>query len=193
MAATSLGTCSTCVYWDLINGPQGRCRVLPPPLPPVAHAGTIWPITQADDWCGRWAASPGNEPPPACREIGRYLGTVNWTLTATNVWTPTPIYTPVTCTGDLRCHIQFSTLMGIPNKGSRVFWTITIDDRLPVGDFALGAMDAPEANYGVMAVGAYYITPEAGSHIVALSVYGPAGAQIFDAIASVLYVTEEHP
>ena len=127
-----------------------------------------------------------------CLQVGSYVGALSWTLGASSVWTETPIQTTVALSG-VRTRIEFGTMIGCPTKGQRVFWTIMIDGNPPVGTAALGAADAPENNYGLMASGTYYITPAAGSRRVALALYGPSGAQLFNVIASTLYLTEQHP
>jgi hypothetical protein len=123
-------------------------------------------------------------------QIGSFAQLVSFTLTQTNVWTETPVQ--VTATVDVvRTRIEFNVLIGSPTKGQRVLWGIMVDGSAP-GQGALGGVDTPENNYGSMAVGTYYFTPStAASHRFAFGLYGPAGAQIFNAFASTLYVTQQ--
>lgn len=61
--------CDSCDFWghDTITSHAGnasRCRVNPPTRGSHSAIG-MWPVTRADDWCGKWAAiAPPNPPPP---------------------------------------------------------------------------------------------------------------------------------
>lgn len=81
LAARQLG-CANCIYWDGDPGePVGRCRRNAPTLvsyarqvevpageetDPVGHQVGVFPITDEDDWCGKFQAAPrdrgGTEP-----------------------------------------------------------------------------------------------------------------------------------
>ena len=62
--------CDKCVYYEPNNPkanmpPAGGCRRSPPVLSP--DEGFIWPIMEADDWCGEF--KPGDaEPEPVVIE-----------------------------------------------------------------------------------------------------------------------------
>jgi hypothetical protein len=120
--------------------------------------------------------------------IGSYATGTAYTLGVTSVWTETPVQVTATCSG-AQCRIEFNVLLGCPTKGARIIWGLMLDGAPPA--INLGAVDAPEANYGLMASGCYYYTPAAGSHRFGFGIYGPSGSQIFNAIASTLYVTEQ--
>ena len=52
--------CSTCVFWATANQKVGECRFNPPTvlLEPGKFPVSRWPVTGADQWCGRWDADP---------------------------------------------------------------------------------------------------------------------------------------
>lgn len=127
-------------------------------------------------------------PQAAQQMIGSYVQTVSWTLPASNTWTETPIQADLVSSGS-PTRIEFNVLLGCPTKGQRIFWGIMVNGAAPAGP--LGGMDCPENNYGMMAVGVYYVTPQAGSGRIGLGLYGPSGSQIFNAFPSTLYVTEQ--
>ena len=67
MARFSLGTCPTCTFWrehGLKIG-TGECRVNPPTLVVIhdkdlsqgASYDSQWPITDSDDWCGKYESA----------------------------------------------------------------------------------------------------------------------------------------
>jgi hypothetical protein len=127
--------------------------------------------------------------PQACQElIGSYVQLVSFTLSQTNVWTETPIQVNVTFGGN-RVRIEFAFAVSCPTKGQHVAWGIMLDGANPL--VILGALDAPEANYGAMASGCYYLTPSATSHRLAIGLYGPSGAALVNTIAATFYVTEQ--
>lgn len=127
-------------------------------------------------------------PGAASAQIGSFAQGIAWTLPQSNVWTETPV--AVTGTGQgLLTRVEFTMLLGCPTKGQRVFWGLMLDGAPP--ERVLGAADAPENNYGMMASGTYYATSSPGMHRLAIGLYGPAGTQIFGAVPSALYVTEQ--
>lgn len=123
--------------------------------------------------------------------IGQYVATLSWTLPTSSVWTETPIGTTgvVSQTGvDLR--VEFSFPVVCTTKGQRIFWGVFVDGTF--SGFALGALDAPENNYGMMATGTYYVLhPGAGSHRIAMGINGPSGSTIPSAVYCSFYVTEQ--
>jgi hypothetical protein len=127
-------------------------------------------------------------PSAAQQMIGSYVQTVGWTLPSSNVWTETPIQASLVSSGS-PTRIEFNVLVGCPTKGQRIFWGIMVNGVAP--SVPLGAMDCPENNFGTMAVGVYYVTPQAGAGRIGLGLYGPSGSQIFSAFPSTLYVTEQ--
>ena len=65
-----LGTCPTCIFWrehGLKIG-TGECRVNPPTLVVIedkdlSHGASYdsqWPVTDSDDWCGKWETNRGH-------------------------------------------------------------------------------------------------------------------------------------
>jgi hypothetical protein len=127
--------------------------------------------------------------PGACQQLlGSYVQLVSFSLSSTNVWTETPAQVTVTFGGYL-VRIDFAFAVTCPTKGQHVAWGIMVDGAAP--STILGALDAPEANYGSMAVGTYYFTPSAASHRIAIGLYGPSGAALASSIATTLYVTEQ--
>lgn len=55
-----VGFCSQCAWWnEYLDEPKvGECQRFPPQL--VTADQSLWPVTEADDWCGEWEAE---EPP----------------------------------------------------------------------------------------------------------------------------------
>lgn len=53
-------TCGECHWWKQLQGPFGKCKRFPPT--PLAGAGVVQPVTQAEDYCGEFASKT---PPPA--------------------------------------------------------------------------------------------------------------------------------
>lgn len=133
--------------------------------------------------------TPMLAPNAAQEQIGSYAQLVTWTLPQSNVWTETPIQVTLAFSG-VRTRIEFNVLLSCPTKGQRIFYAIMVDGVAPAGA-AAGALDAPENGYAMMAAGTYYFTPAAGTRRFAFGVYGPSGSQIFNVIASTLYVTEQ--
>jgi hypothetical protein len=122
-------------------------------------------------------------------QIGSFVQTIAWTLPTSNVWTETPIQLTVPTSG-AQLRIEFNVLLGCPTKGQRIFWGIMVDGAAPV--LAVGALDSPENNFGMMAVGTYYAAPRPpATYRMAFGVYGPSGSQIFNALASTMYLTEQ--
>jgi hypothetical protein len=139
---------------------------------------------------------PGSIPtgeiaPNAIQErIGMYAQLVSWTLPTTGVWTETPVQVTAALTGAL-LRIEFNVLLSCPLKGHRIFYAIMVDGNAPTQS-ALGALDSPENAYAMMASGTVYVDPVgSGSHRFAFGVAGPAGSQIYNVIASTLYLTEQ--
>ena len=127
--------------------------------------------------------------PQACQQLlGSYVQLVSFTLSQTNVWTETPIQVNVTFGGNL-VRIEFAFAITCPTKGQHVAWGMMLDGASPL--VILGALDAPEANYGTMANGCYYLTPPAATHRLAIGLYGPSGSSLINTIATTLYVTEQ--
>jgi hypothetical protein len=122
------------------------------------------------------------------QRVASYAQGVGWTLPSSNVWTETPVQVTLSLGGWL-CRFEFNVLLGCPTKGQRIFWSIMTDGAVPPAP--LGAMDAPENNFGVMASGVYYAAPASGERRLAFGVYGPSGSQIYSALPSTLYVTEQ--
>lgn len=133
--------------------------------------------------------TPMLAPNAAQEQIGSYAQLLSWTLPQAGVWTETPIQVTLHFSG-VRTRIEFNVLMSCPVKGQRVFYAIMVDGTAPVNG-ALGALDAPENGYAMMAAGTYYFTPAVGTRRFAFGVNGPAGVQIFNVITSTLYVTEQ--
>lgn len=129
-------------------------------------------------------------PSAAQQMIGSYAQPVSWTLPSTNVWTETPIQAQCTFDG-VPTRVEYGFLVSCPVKGQRVFWSIMADGVIQSPGSALGALDAPEAGYAAMASGCFYATPSAGTHRIAIGLYGPSGSQLYDVIWSTLYVTEQ--
>jgi hypothetical protein len=120
--------------------------------------------------------------------IGSFAQAVDWTLPVTNVWTETPVQAQVTSTG-VPTRVEFNLFLSCPLKGHRIAWGVMLNGQPPA--YVLGALDSPENNFGMMASGAYYVSPDAGSGRVGIGLYGPTGAKIYPAIVSTLYVTEQ--
>jgi hypothetical protein len=120
--------------------------------------------------------------------LGSYAQLTTFSLSQANVWTETPAQMTVMFGGYL-VRVEFAFVVSCPTKGQRVVWGIMVDGAAPL--VTLGGMDAPEANYGAMASGCYYLTPSAASHRVAIGLYGPVGAALVGNIAATLYVTEQ--
>ena len=158
-------------------------ELYPPEQPPGQSATLVLP--------NGIITTPMLAPNAAQQLIGSCVQVVGWTLPQTNVWTETPIQAQCTFSGASPVRVEFAFAVGCPTKGQRVFWSFFLDGSVATGA-SLGALDAPEANYGSMATGCYYMTsPPLGSHRVAVGLYGPAGAQIGSSIYSTLYVTEQ--
>jgi hypothetical protein len=117
-----------------------------------------------------------------------YVQQLAWTLPQSNAWTETPAQVTVTFGGN-RVRIEFAFVVTCPTKGQRVIWGIMLDGAAPL--IALGGVDAPEANYGAMANGCYYMVPSASTHRLGIGLYGPAGAAIISQAATTFYVTEQ--
>lgn len=120
--------------------------------------------------------------------IGSYVQAVGWSLPQSNLWTESPIQVTVSLGGN-PTRIEFTFAISCPTKGQRVLWGLMVDGGVP--GVILGGIDAPEANYGAMANGCYYVTPVAGSHRLSIGVYGPSGAALSNQVASTFYVTEQ--
>jgi len=120
--------------------------------------------------------------------VGTYAQLVAYTLPTSNVWTETPVQAMATFEGGL-VRIEFNVFLGCPTKGQRIVWGIMLDGANP--DQALGALDAPENNFGMMASGTYYVPSTPGSGRIGFGLYGPAGTQIYAALPSTLYLTEQ--
>jgi len=117
-----------------------------------------------------------------------YVQQLAWSLPLTNVWTETPAQVTVTFGGN-RVRIEFAFVLTCPTKGARVIWGIMLDGAAPL--IALGGLDAPEANYGAMANGCYYMIPSASTHRLGIGLYGPSGSAIVGQAATTFYVTEQ--
>jgi hypothetical protein len=159
---------------------RSSLELLPPTQPPGASATLVLPdgiIT-----------TPMIAPNAVQELIGSYVASVMYTLPVENVWTESPIQTTVTYSGaQVRVDFAFGVICTV--KGQRMVWGIMVDGAAPTA--LLGALDAPEANYGSMASGTYYINPSPGSHRVAIGLYGPAGSSLASNITSTLYLTEQ--
>ena len=46
-------SCEACVFFHLVSGREGQCRINPPQVL-VTHHGvrSRWPTVDANDWCG---------------------------------------------------------------------------------------------------------------------------------------------
>jgi hypothetical protein len=125
----------------------------------------------------------------ACQQLlGSYVQLTTFTLSSTSTWTETPAQVNVTFGGNL-VRIEFAFGAFCPIKGQRVAWGIMVDGAAPL--VTLGGLDAPEANYGSMAAGCYYLTPSASSHRIGIGLFGPSGAGLISNLATTLYVTEQ--
>jgi hypothetical protein len=127
--------------------------------------------------------------PQACQQLlGSYVQLASFTLSSSNVWTETPAQVTVTFGGN-PVRIEFTFAVSCPTKGQRVAWGIMADGADPL--VVLGGLDAPEANYGAMAGGCYYLTPSAATHRFGIGLRGPSGAALVNNVATTLYVTEQ--
>lgn len=54
--------CDKCEHYEPNNPQKGACRHSPPVLTP--DDGFIWPIMDADDWCGEFKPRGTEEPEP---------------------------------------------------------------------------------------------------------------------------------
>ena len=67
------GKCSECEWWSKYSNRKngGVCRKNPP-YPSFGVGGGGWPVTDGDDWCGkfkRWVTDGGaRRPKPAAKE-----------------------------------------------------------------------------------------------------------------------------
>lgn len=128
-------------------------------------------------------------PEAAEAAIGTYAQLVAWTNPTSGVWAETPVQVTLNFTG-VRVRIEFNVLMSCPTKGQRIYYAMMVDGA-PPNNIALGALDAPENGYVMMASGTYYYTPAQGTRRFAFGVNGPASSQIHNVIVSTLYVTEQ--
>ena len=121
--------------------------------------------------------------------IGSYVQAISWTIPAGGAWYETPMQINATLSGAI-VRVEFNFLVACPTKGGRTYWTFMQDGTPVVG--SLGGVDAPEANYGCMAIGQYYWTsPPTGAHRISMALNAPAGTQLISAIYSTLYLTEQ--
>jgi len=127
-------------------------------------------------------------PQAAQQLIGNFAQFVGWSLPSANTWTETPIALNLTCSG-VPTRLEFNVPLSCAVKGQHLAWGIMLNGAPPSA--ALGAIDAPEANFGMMAVGIFYVQPAAGSGRIAVGLYGPAGSQVLSGLPSTLYVTEQ--
>lgn len=128
--------------------------------------------------------------PNACQQlISSYVQATAWSLPQTNVWTETPIAVTLTF-GGYQTRIEFNVPLVCATKGQHLAWGIMVDGVAP-SQGPVGALDAPENGYGMMAVGVYYFVPTPTSHRFAFGLYGPNGSSIPNSLPSTLYVTEQ--
>jgi len=121
--------------------------------------------------------------------VGSFVQSVAWTLPTSNAWIESPIQVTLTLSG-APMRIEFNVPLSCATKGHHLVWGVTLNGAL-IGQ-ALGAIDAPEANFGMMAVGIYYYDPPGpGTGRLGLGLYGPSGSQILDGLPSTFYVTEQ--
>lgn len=162
---------------------KSALELVAPEAPPGTPASLVLP--------NGIITTPMLAPGAAQQLIGSFAQTVSWLLPQSNVWTETPIQVNCLFSG-VPTRFTLNLLLGCPTKGQRVAWDLMIDG-VRQTSAALGALDSPENNYGSMATGTYYVPnmPAAGTHRVGVALYGPSGSQIFNAIWSTLYVTEE--
>ena len=120
--------------------------------------------------------------------VGNFSQYVTWTLPNTNVWTETPIQLTLTMSG-VPARIEFNVPLSCATKGQHLAWGIMLNGAPPPA--ALGAIDAPDAGFGMMGVGIYYVQPSAGSGRIGFGLYGPSGSQVAGGLPSTLYVTEQ--
>jgi hypothetical protein len=121
--------------------------------------------------------------------IGSYTALPpSFSLGTAGTWIETPIAVTATFSG-VRVRIEFAFGVTCPTKGQRVSWGVMLDGAPPL--VTLGGMDAPEANYGAMASGTYYLSPSAASHRFGVGLSGPIGAALVTNVAATLYVTEQ--
>lgn len=58
--------CDHCRYWSTNERARGECRINPP-VSLERQALATWPVTDCDDFCGRFSTHPRfflNPPPP---------------------------------------------------------------------------------------------------------------------------------
>jgi len=128
--------------------------------------------------------------PYAAQQLaGSFVDFVSWTLPQAYVWLESPIQVSLALSG-APIRIEFNVPLSCATKGQHLMWGITNNGTL-IGQ-ALGAIDAPEADFGMMAVGIYYYLPTGpGAGRLGLGLHGPAGSQILDGLPSTFYVTEQ--
>jgi len=126
----------------------------------------------------------------ACQQlIGSFVDYVAWTLPQAYVWLESPIQVTLSLSG-APIRVEFNVPLSCATKGQHLMWGITTNGAL-IGQ-ALGAIDAPEADFGMMAVGIYYYQPPGpGVGRLGLGLHGPSGSQILDGLPSTFYVTEQ--
>lgn len=125
---------------------------------------------------------------PTTQLLGNFFAGVDWTLPQASVWTETPVQINITQSGKLM-RLDWNLMLSCPVKGQRVYWSLFQDGALLI-NAALGAIDAPEANYAMMAYGGYTALSTAGTHRLAIALFGPAGAKIVPGISASLAATE---
>jgi len=127
--------------------------------------------------------------PQACQQmIGSYVQLLSFTLAQSSVWTETPAQVTVSFGGN-PVRVEFGFAVSCTVKGQHVGWGIMVDGAVPL--VTLGGLDAPEANFGSMANGCFYVQPSASTHRIAIGLIGPAGSSIPNNVATTLYITEQ--
>ena len=156
-------------------------ELYPPEQPPGQSATLVLP--------NGIITTPMIAPNAVQQLLGRYEQALSYTLPSTGVWTETPIQATCTFGGGL-VRFELAFMLSCPTKGQRVYWDVMTDGVRGTAP-ALGALDAPENNYAVMAVGTYYATPAAGTHRIGVALNGPVGTLILNNIWATMYVTEQ--
>jgi hypothetical protein len=127
--------------------------------------------------------------PQACQQmLDSFVQLVSFSVPQTGVWVETPARVDVVFDGS-PVRIEFTFAVSCPTKGQHVAWGIMADGADPL--VILGGLDAPEASFGSMAAGCYYLQPAAGAHRLGIGLRGPSGTLMSNTVATTLYVTEQ--
>jgi hypothetical protein len=160
---------------------RSTLRLEPPVQPPGASASLVLPDGSI--------TTPMLAPNAAQQLVASYAQATSFSIPQTSVWVESPVQVTVTF-GGYQVRTEFNVPVVCATKGQRVAWGIMVDGAAP-GLGAIGALDSPENNYGMMAVGIYYFIPPAGTHRLAFGLYGPAGSNIPNSLPSTLYINEQ--